>query len=302
MFQVIAKHIDRTVRGLQWPIAYGMAALSPLILTALALWLGRSTSYPLYATMFWLGAAGTFALSRSSWISSKILHKAIGYERRFTQAILSFLLLQPTSAILGWVRTRLGIQKPANASQTAKPLPPPPPPPPHHNPPHPTTPPFPPNPPDSLLPPPVAWGPDRPRPCFAQGVAAPGPWRGPASGRPPSLSSPPCSGGGRSHARGSPGAHEWAAALCRRLQFVCPYPSPRFFRRWSYRPSSFVRGFSPRTRGVWYNHRPPPRGRIGSSSFAGNTARSCRHHRFPVISRPGPGPHRCTARLCFPVR
>ena len=125
MFQVIAKHIDRTVRALQWPIAYGMAALSPLILTALALWLARSTSFPLYATMFWLGVAGTFALSRSSWVSSKILNKAIAYERRFTQAILSFLLLQPTSVILGWVRTRLGIQKSANDSQPAKPLPPP---------------------------------------------------------------------------------------------------------------------------------------------------------------------------------
>jgi hypothetical protein len=122
---VIAKHIDRTVRGLQWPIAYGMAALGPLILTALALWLARSTSYPLYATMFWLGVAGTFVLSRSSWVSSKILNKAIGYERRFTQAILSFLLLQPTSVILGWVRTRLGIQKPTHASQPDKPLPPP---------------------------------------------------------------------------------------------------------------------------------------------------------------------------------
>jgi hypothetical protein len=75
--------------------------------------------------MFWLGVAGTFALSRSSWVSSKILNKAIGYERRFTQAILSFLLLQPTSVILGWVRTRLGIQKSANDSQPAKPLPPP---------------------------------------------------------------------------------------------------------------------------------------------------------------------------------
>jgi hypothetical protein len=115
---MIAKHIDRTVRGLQWPIVYCMAALSPLILATLALWLGRSTSYPLYATMFWIGAAATFALSRSSWVSSKILTKAIGYERRITQAILSLLLLQPTSAILGWVRTRLGFEKQSQATSS----------------------------------------------------------------------------------------------------------------------------------------------------------------------------------------
>ena len=53
----------------------------------------------------------------------------------------------------------------------------------------------------------------------------------------------------RALVRGSPGAREWAAALCRRLQPVCPYPLPRFFRRWSHRPSSLVRGLSPRTRG-----------------------------------------------------
>ncbi|MEI6524387.1 MAG: hypothetical protein WCP62_00055 [Planctomycetota bacterium] len=108
---MIAKHMDRVVRGLQWPVAYAMAAISPLILATLALWIGRSANFPVYAIMFWLGATATLALTRSGWGYSKILKTAIRSERWITQSLLSFLLLQPTSTILGWVRTRLGFQK-----------------------------------------------------------------------------------------------------------------------------------------------------------------------------------------------
>lgn len=113
--KVIAKHLDRIVRVLQWPTAYALAALSPLIVVALAIWLTRSTKYPIYAAMFWAGAVLTLTLARSNWVSSKILKTAIRYERRFTQAVLAFLLLQPTSTMLGWVKTKVGIPRKNNS-------------------------------------------------------------------------------------------------------------------------------------------------------------------------------------------
>lgn len=96
------------VRGFQWPATYLLAALIPLIVWAAIFWLLRSTQYPLYATMFWTGALATLALSRSGWISSKILSRAIRWERRITQSLLSFVLLQPTSTILRWGKNKLG--------------------------------------------------------------------------------------------------------------------------------------------------------------------------------------------------
>lgn len=125
---MIAKHMDRIVRGLQWPVAYSLACLCPLILIALALWIRRSTSYPVYATMFWLGALAMLAVSRSPWGSSKLLKTAIKFERKITQSILSFLLLQPTSTVLSWLKKKipkLGTgrsavdQPPADASNPA---------------------------------------------------------------------------------------------------------------------------------------------------------------------------------------
>lgn len=105
---MIAKTVDRMVRGFQWPATYLLTAFIPLIVSAAIFWLLRSTQYPLYATMFWTGALATLALSRSRWISSKILSRAIRWERRITQSLLSFLLLQPTSTILRWGKTKLG--------------------------------------------------------------------------------------------------------------------------------------------------------------------------------------------------
>ena len=61
----------------------------------------------------------------------------------------------------------------------------------------------------------------------------------------------------------------------------------RGFRRWSHRPSSFARGFSPRTPGVWFNHRPPPRCRIGSSAFTGTPPRGRLHIAFIALHLPG---------------
>lgn len=103
--------MDRFVRGLQWPIVYALACLSPLILTAVVLWLGRSAKYPVYATMFWLGALATLAVSRSGWVSSKLLKTAIRYERKITQSVLAFVLLQPTSTALKWLKTKFGIRQ-----------------------------------------------------------------------------------------------------------------------------------------------------------------------------------------------
>lgn len=108
---MIAKNMDRVVRSMQWPAAYSLAVFSPWILAVVGLWLARSPNYPVYAAMFWLGAAATLAVSRSRWVSSKILKSAIRMERRITQGILSFLLLQPTSTILAWGRTKLGLAK-----------------------------------------------------------------------------------------------------------------------------------------------------------------------------------------------
>jgi len=108
---LIAKSLDRFVRGLQWPIVYALACISPLILTATVLWLGRSAKYPVYATMFWLGALATLAVSRSGWFSSNLLKKAIGYERKITQSLLAFVLLQPTSTALKWLKTKFGIRR-----------------------------------------------------------------------------------------------------------------------------------------------------------------------------------------------
>lgn len=108
---MIAKTVDRMVRGSQWPAAYLLAALSPLILSTAVFWLLRSAKFPLYATMFWIGVFATVALSRSGWISSKILTRAIRWERRITQSVLSLLLLQPTSTILGWVKTKIGLPR-----------------------------------------------------------------------------------------------------------------------------------------------------------------------------------------------
>ncbi|MFM2013921.1 MAG: hypothetical protein RLZZ396_2705 [Planctomycetota bacterium] len=110
-FPVIAKQMDRLVRLSQWPAAYTLAALSPLIFATMLFWLARSTKYPIYASMFWIGFAATLALTRSKWVSSKILKTAIRWERRITQSLFSLVLLQPTSTILRWVKTKLGIQK-----------------------------------------------------------------------------------------------------------------------------------------------------------------------------------------------
>ena len=108
-FPVIAKQMDRLVRLAQWPTAYTLAALSPIILSTVLFWLARSSKYPFYASMFWIGFAATFGLTRSKWISSKILKTAIRWERRITQSLFSFVLLQPTSTILRWSKTKLGL-------------------------------------------------------------------------------------------------------------------------------------------------------------------------------------------------
>ncbi|MFM8398177.1 MAG: hypothetical protein ACKOAH_10135, partial [Pirellula sp.] len=79
---MIAKQMDRLVRLAQWPTAYTLAALSPIILSTVVFWLARSSKDPFYASMFWIGFAATFALTRSKWISSKILKTAIRWERR----------------------------------------------------------------------------------------------------------------------------------------------------------------------------------------------------------------------------
>lgn len=97
-FPVIATQMDRLVRLAQWPTAYTLAALSPVIFSTVLFWLARSSKYPFYATMFWIGFAATLALTRSKWVSSKILKTAIRWERR------------TTSTILRWSKTKLGLK------------------------------------------------------------------------------------------------------------------------------------------------------------------------------------------------
>lgn len=107
---MIAKQMDRLVRVAQWPTAYILAALSPLVLATVLFWLARSSKYPIYASMFWIGFAATLALTRSKWVSSKILKTAIRWERRITQSLFSLALLQPTSTILRWAKNKLGLK------------------------------------------------------------------------------------------------------------------------------------------------------------------------------------------------
>lgn len=109
-FPVIAKQMDRLVRLAQWPTAYTLAALSPVIFSTALFWIARSSKYPIYASMFWIGFAATLALTRSKWVSSKILKTAIRWERRITQSLFSLVLLQPTSTILRWSKTKLGLK------------------------------------------------------------------------------------------------------------------------------------------------------------------------------------------------
>ena len=105
---MIAERIDEILRRLQWPIAYGVLAMSPLFAVETMQWLFRSLDYPVYATMFWLGFFGVFFFFRTRKPSNPWLLSWIARERRLSHAIMTAIFFKGGGHAVGWLKRSLG--------------------------------------------------------------------------------------------------------------------------------------------------------------------------------------------------
>ena len=105
---MIAERIGEILRRLQWPIAYGVLAMSPLFAVETIQWLFRSLDYPVYATMFWLGFFGVFFVFRTRKPSNPWLLAWIARERRLSHAIVTTIFFKGGGHAASWLKRTLG--------------------------------------------------------------------------------------------------------------------------------------------------------------------------------------------------
>ena len=105
---MIAERIDEILRRLQWPIAYGVLAISPLFVVETMQWLFRSLDYPVYATMFWLGFFGVFFVFRTRKPSNPWLLSWVARERRLSHAIITTIFFKGGGHAVAWLKRYLG--------------------------------------------------------------------------------------------------------------------------------------------------------------------------------------------------
>ncbi len=96
----LAKRVDRLVGSTKWLAAGVAAVFSPLIVHAVGLWMRKLDEYPVRATMFALGASVVVVLCRTDLVNQPWVQRLIGWERRITQSLFSFLLLSPFTNVL----------------------------------------------------------------------------------------------------------------------------------------------------------------------------------------------------------
>lgn len=102
---MFAQRIDEIVRRLQWPIAILTLVLTPVFIAETLQWLWRTSDYPVYATMFWLGFALVCVLFRSQRPSHEWLLKWIVRERQLSRAIVNFFLLRGAGQAFRWLQS-----------------------------------------------------------------------------------------------------------------------------------------------------------------------------------------------------
>jgi hypothetical protein len=100
--------MDKILRRLQWPIAYGVLAMSPLFVIETMQYLFRSLDYPVYATMFWVGFFGVFFVFRTRKPSNPWLLAWIARERRLSHAIMTTIFFKGGGQAAAWLNRSLG--------------------------------------------------------------------------------------------------------------------------------------------------------------------------------------------------
>jgi hypothetical protein len=100
------QRIDCFIHSTKWVAAGGAAICFPFLLHAVGLQIRQLTQYPVYSTMFVAGAAFVVILCRTEFVDHAWVRSAIATERRWTQGLISRLLLAPRERWLGkgnWV-------------------------------------------------------------------------------------------------------------------------------------------------------------------------------------------------------